>query len=315
MARRKLVNISFIVEDDFTTPFTVSGYTFHPQIPVQRQGTINVIRANQILRDNRRNIQNAYVEYIGPQRSSVIFQGGRVGANPQNSRERKILEDLLVLGSVLTAHNWQLFSYRRYVQFPIISRNHLEYISRDSNQCREHMEAATTCLLDQNWQRQFRNGFHLPMLLNHANILNAESRFLSMVVLWEWLYPHLHNPQGATPNDESNNLREIFYFILNHFWPNQVDASLRTSNIFHVLRNQLAHSGKLPINRGYADQWMTQLQWDRTATARGINDYLKFFDRLTQVVVLKTLGIDGEQSLTTFNFPQQLQTFLSTGRI
>src|SRR3989344_1234099 len=105
MTRRKLVNISFIVQDDFTIPFTVNGYTFHPQIPVQPRGAINVTTASQILRDNRRNIQNAYVEYIGPQISSVIFQGGRVGVNPQNSRERKILEDLLVLGSVLTAHN------------------------------------------------------------------------------------------------------------------------------------------------------------------------------------------------------------------
>lgn len=314
MARRKLINLTFIMEQDFRAPFTVDGYTFHPQAGPDQNHPLQVITARQIMRDNRRHKQNAYVEYTGAQKQSVMFRGGRFG-NPQYSVERKFLEDLLVAGSLLTAQNWHLYSRKDYPQYPTTSRSHLEYISKDGAECERDLRIVANRIQDAAWQTQFKNGFHLITLLNHANILNSESRFLSMMVIWEWLYPHLRNPQGATPQDESNNLLEIFYFVLNHFWPNQVDASLRQSNIFHVLRNQLAHSGKLPINRGYAQPWMTTIQWEETHPNKGIKDYLKFFDRLTQVIVLKTVGIDGEEALAVFNFPEQLQSFLSTGRI
>ena len=313
MTRRKLVNLTF-VGDKYFKPFKVDGHTFYSQNP-QNQPRSRVYTSTQALRDNRRHRQNAYVEYSGAQGASILFRGGRVGTDCRNSRERKFLEDLLVFGSILTPQNWQLFSRRDFTQYPVISRNHMEYISKNAEQCKQHLDIAVSKLKDASWQIQFENGFHFLMLLNHANILNAESRFLSMVVIWEWLYPHLRNPNGATPKDESNNLLEVFFFILKQFWPSQFNISLERSNIFHVLRNQLAHSGKLPINRSYAKLWMTQILWDYEDTTKGISDYLKFFDRLTQIVVLKTIGIDGEDSLKVFNFPDQLNLFLTTGKI
>ncbi|MBU1853964.1 MAG: hypothetical protein KJ957_07970 [Candidatus Omnitrophica bacterium] len=315
MIRRKLVNLTF-VGDKYFNPFEVNGYTFYSQNPQHQQGArIRVYTSTQALRDNRRHKQNAYVEYAGAPEASILFRGGRVGVGYHNDRERKILEDLLVLGSVLTPQNWQLFSRRDFPQYPVISRNHLEYISKDAKKCKQYLDVAITKLKDASWQKQFENGFHLLMLLNHANILNSESRFLSMVVIWEWLYPHLKNPNGATPNDESNNLLEVFSFILKQFWPAQFNNSFRKSNIFHMLRNQLAHSGKLPINRTKAEPWMTKILWDYKDTTKGISDYLEFFDHLTQIVVLKTIGIDGEDSLKVFNFPEQLNSFLTMGRI
>ena len=153
------------------------------------------------------------------------------------------------------------------------------------------------------------------MLLNHANILISESRFLSMVVIWEWLYPHFQNPYGATSDDEIRDLREIFSFILKKFWPREFNSSLESHNIFHVLRNQFAHSGKLPIDRGCATNWMKRVQWEYEDTTKGIKDYLKFFDRLTQIIVLKTLGLNCEDKLKSFDFRSQLSNFLATGRL
>jgi len=62
---------------------------------------------------------------------------------------------------------------------------------------------------------------------------------------------------------------------------------------------------------------VTQISWEYydKPGERGIRDYLKFFDRLTHVVVLKTLGINGEDSMKAFDFPKELSLFLSTGKI
>lgn len=313
--KKKIDNLTFIVDTDFTSPFTVDGYTFYPQPPkTQRSHPVSVITNNRILNENRKHKQNAYVEYGGAQGDSILFAGGLEG-NRFRPRKRKFLDDLLLLGSILTARNWGLFFRRNTTQYPVVSRNHLEYISKDAGQCKQHLNIAVRKIKDTAWQKQFDNGFHLRTLLNHANILNAESRFLSMVVIWEWLYPHLKNPNSATPNDESNNLLEIFSFILKTYWPTKLNAVLETKNIFHSLRNQLAHSGKLPIDRSYAETWMTQILWKGSWTTKGISDYLNFFDRLTQILVLKTIGIDGEESLRVFNFPEQLDSFLNTGKI
>lgn len=313
MARKKLDNLTFIVDSDFTTPFSVAGYAFHSQNQLRNQ--VQGITGRRILQENRKHKQNAYVEYAGIQESSIIFSGGLEG-NRFRPRKRKFLNDLLVLGSILTARNWNLFSRRNSTQYPVVSRNHLEYISKDAEQCKQHLDIAVTRLKDPAWQTQFDNGFHLLMLLNHANILNSESRFLSMTIIWEWLYPHLKNPEGATSSDESDNLHEVFTFVLNKFWSTKINNTIFTNgrverlskNIFYVLRNQLAHSGRLPIDRDYAEAWMKNL-------GRDDYKYLKFFDRLTQILVLKTLGIDGEDSLKLFNFPTQLDSFLTTGQI
>jgi len=303
MTKRKLDNLTFIVDEDFNNPFKVLEYTFYPQSQSNQQYYTGKTKGADSIKSIKHK-QNAYVKFSGNQKSSIIFRGGRVGDNKYKSRERKFLEDLIVIGSILTSRNWGFYSRRNLIEYSVVSRNHLEYISKDSPKCQEHMNIAVDKLQDKDWQKQFENGFHLIMLLNHANILNKESRFIAMIIIWEWLYPHLNDS-----SKESDSLREIICFILEQYWSKKVSESLSSSNIFHVLRNQLVHSGRLPINRPYADEWMKQLQWME------IKKYLKFFDHLTQIVVLKTLDINGEDSLELFNFQKKLDKFLESGKI
>lgn len=65
-----------------------------------------------------------------------------------------------------------------------------------------------------------------------------------------------------------NNEREgILLSVLQHFWSTMTFSG---QNIFCVLRNQLAHSEQSPINRDYAEEWMTRLDFDGDASNPGI---------------------------------------------
>ena len=70
----------------------------------------------------------------------------------------------------------------------------------------------------------------------------------------------------------------------------------------------------MPINRSYALEWMTYLKWS-SDTDKDIKDYIKFFNRLTQVIILKTLDIHAEEKLKIWCFSEQLDLFLKTGKI
>lgn len=92
-------------------------------------------------------------------------------------------------------------------------------------------------------------------------------------------------------------------------WPShRENIEQHKAFIFHVLRNQLAHSGKIPINRHYAESWMKELKWDNPDDY-GIKDYLSFFDVLTQIIVLKTLDINADV------IAPKLHSFLDTGQL
>lgn len=190
--------------------------------------------------------QNAYAEFDDKQENSIIFKGGIFGYK-HNPLKRKLIDDILLLGSLFTGSNWCMFSRRKCNSFPLIARPYLENIELNGkDQLEEAFKKALNKIKDSNWQKQYENGFHLRMLINHSNITNSESRFLSNVVIWEWLYPHLKNQNGATPSDESNDLTVIMGFILDYFWPAR---KFKGKNIFVALRNQLAHSGMLPITK------------------------------------------------------------------
>ncbi|TNF69557.1 MAG: hypothetical protein EP298_02300 [Gammaproteobacteria bacterium] len=253
--------------------------------------------------------QTAYIEFEGIQQDSILYLDGNYGTRDK-LRKRKLVEDILLIGSILTGYNWGLKSRRNYKCYPLQPISRLKELRMENQSVIEsHFRQLFEKLFDKNWQVQYENGFHLKMLFNHANIPNTEARFLSNMVIWEWLYPHEKNPKGATPKDESNNLKEIINFILNKYWPNNYQA--QNNNIFHALRNQIAHSGKLPIDRQreYVDDWMREIPWDDSS---GINlqTYLRFFDKLTQVIVLKTLGINAEYLLNN-----QLNKFLENGSL
>jgi len=86
--------------------------------------------------------------------------------------------------------------------------------------------------------------------------------------------------------------------------------------IFQILRNQLAHSGRLPINRKAAEDWMKKLPWDEKPQPglTMVETYLKFFENLTHYVVMLTMGIEMKRFYYDYFFVQ-LDGFLSTGKI
>lgn len=321
MRRLKLVNIASLGLDaarDRFAPFTVDRYTFHSDLhpgapPLTVNTSLMASRANRIHR------QNAYVEFAGHQEDSIIFRGGLHGSawRPQ---KRKFIDDILLLGSLLTARNWALFSRRHYAQFPVVPVNRLRAISDFRTELAGDLATLIAKIKNPEWQRTFDSGFHVRALLNKANILNIESRFLSGVILWELVYSKLFAR-------EEDNLHTVIKEVLQFYWPGRVDTTVFTNgrvrgvsrNIIYVLRNQLAHSGRLPIDRPYAEEWMKRVPAENAPGGFGItlNDYLSFFGDLTQVVVMKTLDFHPEnrQGLSIFDFGAKLQSFLSTGRL
>lgn len=292
--KKLLVNVDIYLEDGQEF-FTVDKYKIYPRIS-------HVIKAKDI----RKHKQNAFVEFNGNQDDSILFRGGITG-NRKKPRKRKLIDDILILGSLLNGRNWELYSRINY-QYPcspLIPRPGLEDIGLDEKvKIESYFSIVLEKIRDAAWQKQYENGFHLRMLLNHANIMNLESRFLSHVVIWEWLYLHLTNPNRP---EKKYKLNFILNNVMKSFWPNMAFSG---NNIFYVLRNQLAHSGKLPINRSYAEPWMTQLVFNGDYRNPGIRQYLEFFDRLTQVVVLKTLDINPKIIRSN-----ELDNFLKNGRL
>jgi len=299
MKKLRLMNVYLYLDlDDESDYFTVDKYNIYPPKLRLLSGS-----------NYKKHTQNAFVEFNGSQYDSILFRGGIAG-DKNKSQKRKLIDDVLVVGSILNGWNWVLYSRKDYRSCPVIPCPYLENIELNGkNEIEGHFNKAMNKINDVSWQKQYENGFHLIMLLNHANITTAESRFLSNIVIWEWLYPHLKNPNGATPKDEIDDLKEIIHFVLKHYWPNM---RFTGNNIFHVLRNQLAHSGKLPINRtrSYVENWMSSLDWESNYGGRGIKDYILFFDKLTQIIVLKTLGIDAERIIQ-----RDLNQFLNQGRL
>lgn len=293
----RLVNVKLFLNDD-SDYFEADNYRIYP-----KKSHITTIK------EFKKHTQNAIATFSGEQEDSIIFSGGIVG-DIRYKRKRKFIDDIIVLGSLMNGRNWGLYSRKNYSAFPALPQNYLEDIQLNGKaDIEKYFKIAISSIKKSSWQEQYENGFHLIMLLNRANIINSESRFLSNIVIWEWLYPHLKNPNGATIDDECDDLSVVLDFILNYFWPNK---KFNGNNIFKALRNQLAHSGKIPINRkrSYVDSWMTALTWEAKNGNRGINDYIIFFDKLTQIIVLKTLGINAEKIIKS-----DLDSFLDNGKI
>lgn len=322
MKKIKLINLSGLDvrgAGNYFPPFTINGYEFFSQVSPTHPSPI-IYTPVMAVSDNRVHRQNAYVQFNHTQEESVLYEGGVVRGVARSARRRKFLEDILVLGSLLTKSNWAFYSRRHMPTYPVTATSHLRTISKDYLELQQDLLSLIVKLKDSAWRQQFDNGFHLKLLLNSSNTYNTESRFLSKIVIWEFLYSKLFGR-------ESENLQEILKAILEHFWAGGVNNSIFlthrdrgfSKNIFYVLRNQLAHSGTLPIDRPYAEQWMTQIPWEAPygSMIKDLGRYLIFFDELTQVIVMKTMDIHPEtRSLfNAFNFTENLDRFLSTGRI
>lgn len=293
MKKLHLANVYLNLNGD-SDHFTVDKYKIYPH--------------QELYLKNNKHKCAGYLTYQGNQADSIIFRGGNITDRAGNLLQpRKFIDDILLIGSISFGWNWNLHHRIKSPSFPPTSIPYLTNIELSGrNAIEQHFQKTISKIQDISWQQQFANGFHLRMLLNHANINHTESRFLSNIVIWEWLYPHLKNPDGATRSDE-DHLNIVIDYILDKFWPRR---TYKGKNIFHILRNQLAHSGKIPINRNNADSWMTELEWKANASGAGVEDYISFFEKLTQVVVLKTLDINVE-NIIKFN----LDNFLKNGKI
>ncbi len=241
----------------------------------------------------RQHTVSGYVQFSEKENDSILFSGGLRGEK-EYLENRTMLEDVLVVGSILTGWNWWVSDWLEYNDAPLSPSPHLVNLELDDkNMVEDYFETILNSIQDANWQKQYDNGFHLRMLLNNANIHNAEARYLSNIVVWEWLYPHLNEDIAGS---DYFRLKDVFNYILDHFWS---DRGYKGSLIFPFLRNQLAHSGKLPIDRNKAEPWMKELEF---CSPRGSNQldlkyYMSFFDKLTQIVVLKAVGVNAEKKI------------------
>jgi len=320
MRRLKLASAGFLGIRTYFEPFAVGGYTFYSAHPKPSGWPHNRGATGPTQFDTRSVTHNAYVEFTGRQEESILFRSGIVGYSG-HIRKKKLIEDVLLITSLITGRNWWLYSHRGYPDYPVINCMHLNRVAPGNGgaEAGSMIEKALECVRTGSWRTQFAGGFHLRMLRNHANILSTEARYLSLMVIWEWLYAHLKNPFGATVYDESKKLTEILASVLRDNWPEETNYNLlRNKCILHVLRNQLAHSGRLPIDRKGADDWMKNLHCGfgfLSGESVGVIDYIHFFEQLTQVVVLRTLGLKVDDRLGAFSFTQNLSAFLSSGRI
>ena len=321
MTRLRIANAGFVTIGSYFEPFEVGKYRFSSVYPRSEVGRDSEGFFGNVARGPRAVRCTAYAEFVERQENSILFQGGHVGFQNSPHRKRKLIDDVLLLASIVTGRNWELFSRREYPNYPVTNASHLECVVPDIGGAKvgKVIEQALACIQQDAWQSRFEKGFHLRMLKNHANILTTEARFLSLVIIWEWLYAHLKNAAGATVLDEAKGLRKVFVEVLDRFWPGQVNKPLLSGeNVFYVLRNQLAHCGHLPIDRQYASRWMKELHCDfqfLSAKGTGVPDYIRFFQHLTQVVVLKTLGINADSKLEAWSFKKNLHDFLQTGKL
>lgn len=294
------MNIGIFTDVDFDT-FTVGGYVFN-KIPC------NIKYGKKF----RHLFHNANVSFSGAQENSILYPNGIRGSiyKPQ---KRKHIEDILLIGSLLNGFNWELYSNKSSRIFPVIPCPYLEDIlfspTVSPSIIEDMFNTTIECIKAQEWQKQFENGFHLRMLKNHANILNEESRFLANFVIWEWLYPHLKNKEGALIDDESGSVVEIFKYIVEKYWG---EFNIK-NNIYRHIRNQLTHSGKFPINRGYKNELHNPELWMKNLSDVDIGSYISFFNQLTQVMVLKTININADGNIPDFSY--RLNNFLKKGRI
>ena len=317
MRKYRLAGTGFAGIDRFYEPFVVDIYSFsssHDK-PAGWPETYGAVKL-----DTRSVLPNGAVEFEGRQEDSILYRGGVVGTVGA-SRKRKLVEDLVLILSLLTGQNWCLYCRRSFPDYPVVNSFHLKSVvpGDGGKPVGDAVCQALNAIRSPAWQTQYADGFHLRMLRNHANILSTEARFLALMVIWEWLYAHLKNPCGATQTDEGKGLGKIIASVLAHYWPTKTNTNqLQPHSVLSVMRNQFAHSGWVPIDRKGARPWMKALHCDFgywTGKGVGIIDYIHFLEQLTQVVVLKTLGLNVEKELGAFSFSDNLNAFLSTGQI
>jgi hypothetical protein len=248
-------------------------------------------------------ILNAYVEIPPKQENSIFRKGGK------SSRKRKIkfLEDILMIISICIGRNVVAKFYENRREFPLAPSKHCEMVSKDSQQLETHLEFAISSVQKKDWQQKYDNGFHIRQFYNASDIFVTEPRFLADVTIWEYLY-YCNNRSKTYKTLKTVSLNtKINFLIKNYSLSNLSSIQEERLRIFSDIRNQLSHSGKLPIENPKSP--FQDLGWS------GCKRYMKLFRHLTQVLVLKTLGINAIDALEVFDVKAHFEELLQNGTV
>jgi hypothetical protein len=292
----RLYNLNFLKAEDFQ-PFTVDGYTFYP-VPERQPRKQVVYTPEHALRFNRRVHLNARVSIPARQKDSILRKGGK----DLNNRKIKFLEDLLVIISICIGRNVVPKFCEKRLEFPLCSAKHCEMVSKNSTELRTHLESAISEIRKDEWQQKYDNGFHVRAFYNASDIFVAEPRFLADITIWEYLYYCSNRSMSyyALTNVSLNT--KLNYLVRKYLMDNVRSIPEERLRIFKDIRHQLSHSGKLPIENPQSP--FQHLGWS------GFREYLKLFRHLTQVLVLKTIGIDALDQLKDFDVRPHLEELL-----
>jgi hypothetical protein len=296
-----LYNFNFFSAEDFQ-PFTVDGYTFSPTPERQPQNGI-IFSPEDELKFNRRMSLNAKVSIPARQRNSVFRKGGVYTGN----RKIKFLEDLLNVISICIGRNVVPKFHKKRHEFPLCSAKHCDLISKNSTELEIDLNIVAPRILDLDWQRKYDNGFHVRKFYNSSDIFVLEPRFLADITIWEYLYScnHRDMPYGRLNRVTLNT--KINYLIKTYLLTTVSAIPEEQFRIFSDLRNQLSHNGKLPIQNPSSPH--LNLAWAAS------KKYMILFRRLTQALVLKTIGIDALHRIDTLMIRTHLNELLTTGAV
>ena len=294
--RLKIYNLSFF-EADYFQSFSIEGYTFSP-IKEKQPKRSCVFRSEDALKLNRKMVVNAYVTIPSRQMDSVF----RKDVKYSRFRKIKFLEDLLVIISICLGKNVVPKFHENRNEFPLIPAKHCECIVDNSEELKNALEIAIPNVFDKTWQKKHYNGFQIRMYYNATNIFNAEQRFLADVTIWEFLYycDH-HEIDYKTLINTKLNIK-IETLVGEYLLDRKRKIPKGQFRIFSDLRNQLSHSGKLPIKNPTSP--FERLGWN------GCISYMRLFQHLTQSIVLKTIGIEAINKMAGFAIKPHLDEIL-----
>ena len=296
-----LYNLNFHFEEDFT-PFDIHGYTFSP-IPGKQPKKRMIYSSDYFLKSNRNMKLNAKVSIPSKQNNSIFRKDGIY----PNNRKIKLLDDILVIISILIGRNVIPKFYDKFLEFPLCSGKHCEGVLRNSAELQKHLSVAIPAILIRDWQEKYENGFHVSMFYNASNIFVTEPRFLADMALWEYLYHRNHQSLSYDSLNRRTLNTKINFLVKEYLLPSLTSLPEERLRIFSDIRNQLSHNGKLPIQNPRSP--FIGLSWI------GCRKYIKLFSRLTQVLVLKTLGIDCLDQLRIFNVKDHLDELVANGSV
>jgi len=293
----KLYNLNFGDVTDFD-PFSIDGYTFFPIKEKQPQQTVTF---NDI-KYYRKMTLNARVTIPTRQKASILFKE----FNNFSNRKIKYLEDLLMLISICIG---RLKYNEKELNFPIVPSKHCHRVANNSNKLKSYLEKATSKIQDTEWQQKYDNGFHIISFYNASNVYVKEPRFLADVTIWEYLY-YCNNPINYDEPQRVSLNTKINFLVKEYILPAISSIPEEKLRIFSDLRNQLSQNGKFPITN--PNSRFSQLN------NNSLDQYMRLFKHLTQILVLRTLGIDSIDEISSDDTPSvrsDLEELINNGEI